>query len=143
MAGFHKDFHGYHNFILRYVEMKYGREFMLQGLRRIGKNVYLSIAEKLAREGLAHLAEYWKEIFDLEGGEYEITLHNDQLTLTVRKCPAIHYIKSKNWPLAPGFCEHTRIVNEEICRTAGYQCSVEYNQGKGSCVQKFWKETNK
>ena len=142
MAGLHKDFHGYHNFILRYVEMQYGREFMLQGLRRIGQGVYLPVAERLAREGLAYLAEYWKEIFDLEGGEYEITLQDNRLVLTVKKCPALYYIISKNWPLAPAFCEHTRIINEEICRTAGYRCSVVYNQEDGFCVQTFWKEEN-
>ena len=142
MAGLHKDFHGYHNFILRHVEMRYGREFMVEGLRRIGQNVYSPVAERLAREGLAYFAEYWKDIFDLEGGEYEIALQDDRLVLTVKKCPALCYIRGKNWPVAGAFCEHTRIINEEICRTAGYRCSVEYDQEKGSCVQTFWKEEN-
>ena len=139
MSGLHKDFHGYHNFILQYVEQKYGRTFLIEGLRRIGRNVYAPLAERLAKDGLEYLAAYWKEIFDLEGGRCELSLQEQYLTLRVLKCPAICYVKDKGWPLAPSFCEHTRIINEEICHTAGYDCSVEYDQQQGHCVQKFWK----
>ena len=139
MSGLHKDFHGYHNFILKYVENKYGREFMLDGLRKIGATVYSDVAEKLKKQGLEYFADYWKEIFDLEDGRYQIELSDNELTLSVQQCPAIKHLHNKGWDVAPAFCEHTRIVNEEICKAAGYSCSVDYDRDKGSCVQRFWK----
>lgn len=138
MSSLHKDFHGYHNFILNYVERKWGREFLNDGLRRIGRNVYVPIAERLANEGLPFFADYWRELFEIEGGQCDIELQADRLTLRVRECPAVAYITSKQWPLASSFCAHTRIVNEQICDAAGYECRVECDQENGSCVQVFW-----
>ncbi len=139
MSGLHKDFHGYHSFILKYVEKKYGRQFMFDGLRRIGKNVYSDVAEKLKKQGLEYFADYWKEIFELENGKFQIELEDDKLTLRVEQCPAVAHIHNRNWDISPVFCEHTRIINEEICKAAGYLCSIEYDQEKGRCVQQFWK----
>ena len=137
MSGLHKDFHGYHNFILGYVEKKYGRRFMIYGMRRIGQNVYASVAQRLVKEGLTYLADYWKQIFELEEGKFSIDLKEDQMVLKVEQCPAVSWIAGKNWTLAPSFCEHCKVINEEICDTAGYECSIEYEQQKGCCVQRF------
>ena len=138
MSGLHKDFHGYHNFILQWVEENYGEDFLFEGLRRIGRNVYSPVAERLAAEGLKYLAGYWKDIFECEEGDFQIELADDLLTLKVNECPAISYLHSHNRPVAKHFCEHTRIVNEEICRPGGFDCSVEYDREKGCCVQKYW-----
>ena len=140
MSGLHKDFHGYHSFILQYVQREYGKAFLEEGLRRIGRVVYAPIAERLSKEGLVYFAAYWKEIFELEEARCQIELKDDRLLLTVIECPAVCHIKSKGWSVAPSFCEHTRIVNEEICRKAGYECSVDYDQNKGRCLQTFWKK---
>ena len=121
------------------MEQKYGKAFLIEGLRQIGCKVYAPITDRLAEDGLRYLATYWQEIFDLEGGQCEISLQDESLTLRVLNCPAVSYIRDKDWPLAPSFCEHTRIINQEICRAAGYDCNVEYDQQQGRCVQKFWK----
>ena len=138
MSGPYKDFHGYHNFILTWVKENYGQQFMLDGLRRIGRNVYAPVSKRLAKEGLRYLADYWKEIFECEEGLCKIEFKNDVLILEVTRCPAIYHLLSQEWPIARCFCEHTRLINEEICKPAGFECSTEYIQKKGYCVQKFW-----
>jgi hypothetical protein len=52
-------------------------------------------------------------------------------------------MKRHGYMIADRFCEGTRIVNEEICRAAGYECSVRYDQSRGRCVQRFWKKAKR
>ena len=142
MSGLHKDFHGYHSFILQYVQNKYGDTFLEQGLRRIGRTVYAPMAEALAEQGLDYFENYWKELFEAEGCDVRMCREGNTLVLEVTKCPAIEHLHGKNMHVAQRFCEHTRIVNEEICRAAGYECSTEYDQDQGRCVQRFWKRAS-
>lgn len=139
MSGIHKDFHGIHSFILEYVQERYGDAFLEKGLRRIGQIVYAPVAKNLAKQGLDYLEEYWREIFEAEDGEISTRREGETLVLEVKKCPAIAHLHAKGMPVARRFCDHTRIINEEICRAAGYESDVEYDQQHGRCVQRFRK----
>jgi hypothetical protein len=100
----------------------------------------------LKARGLAALREHWRRIFTLEGGVFSFrTLRRKgpTLELRVRRCPAIHHMKKMGYVIADRFCEGTRIVNEEICCAAGYECSIEYEQSKGRCVQQFWRKKDR
>ena len=133
----HKDFHGSLSFGFKFLEEQYGFEGMEEFLSTLGGSVYKDLSDDLGKRGLVALREHWERIFTLEGGEFDMKMEGDTLVLHVKKCPAIHHMKESKYAIAPHHCEHTRIVNESICRPAGFEATVEYDQEKGCCVQRF------
>jgi len=140
MANVHKDFHGALSYGLQFVEDNYGREGLDDFLSRLAESVYLPLVDGIRARGLDALREHWQTVFDLEQGEFEMHTQDGVLTLRVHRCPAIGHMKERGYAIADHFCEHTRIVNEAVCKAAGYCSSVEYDQDGGRCVQRFWKE---
>lgn len=134
----HKDFHGALCYSIKYLDDNYGPEATKEYLQQTGKAVYSPLIKKLREEGLSALEEHWRSIFTLEGGEFTLAYEGETLVLTVAKCPAILHLISTNQFFTEQYCETTVVVNETICKEAGYRCSCEYEPGKGKCVQKFW-----
>ena len=144
MATLHKDFHGAMSYGIQYLYEKYGEAEMLEYLKQLTHTIYSPLTEALKTKGLPALYEHWDYIFTTEGADFEIGYEkNDVLFLKVKKCPAICHIKERDYQVAEKYCEHCRIINEEICHSASYECSIEYEQDKGSCKQRFWKKNNK
>ncbi len=143
MANVHKDFHGAMSYGIQYIHKKYGETEMVEYLRQLAHTIYLPLIEALKTKGLPALYEHWDYVFTIESADFEIGYEeNDVLFLKVKKCPVIHHMQEHNYQVAEKYCEHCKIINEEICRSAGYESSLEYDQDKGSCVQKFWKRSN-
>jgi len=140
MANVHKDFHGALSYGLQFVEDNYGTEGVDDFLSGLASSVYRPLVEALRERGFDALREHWQTVFDLEQGEFEMHTQDGVLTLRVHRCPAICHMKERGYAIAEHFCEHTRIVNEAVCKAAGYCSSVEYDQDAGRCVQRFWKE---
>ncbi len=139
MANVHKDFHGALSFGLQFLEEHYGEEGRSEFLRELAGTVYKPLADKLRNTGLSALQEHWEMLFALEGGGAECSYEGGTLVLTVKQCPAIHHMRRQGYAIAPHFCDHTGIVNEAVCQAAGYASSVEYDQERGCCVQRFWR----
>ncbi len=140
MANVHKDFHGALSYGLQFVEQNYGVSDLEDFLKGLSRTVYLPLAEGLRARGLEALREHWQSIFEMEGGDFEQEMEGDTLVLRVRRCPAICHMQQHGYTVAEHFCEQTRVVNEAVCKEAGYCSSVEYDQSAGSCVQRFWRE---
>lgn len=136
----HKDFHGVLSYCIQHIYERYGEREMEECLRQIARNVYKPLIEALRSEGLPALERHWRRIYTLEGSDFELHYEGDALILKVKRCPALMHMRSRGYKIFERYCEHTRIVNEEICRLAGYASSVVHDQGKERCTQRFWKE---
>lgn len=108
--------------------------------KQVARNCYFGLSRALREEGLLALEEHWRRIFGIEGADFELSYQGETLVLEVKRCPAISHMKDNGYPIAEDFCEHTRVINEEVCHRAGYKASCSYNQEAGSCVQRFWKQ---
>ena len=139
MANVHKDFHGALSFGLRFIEDHYGRDGVCAFLSGLAGSVYAPLVADIRARGLEALHDHWQAVFDLEDGGVTIAMDGGTLVLDVYRCPAVTHLRERGYAVAPCFCEHTRIVNEAVCRAAGYASSVEYDQAAGRCVQKFWR----
>lgn len=139
MKYLHKDFHGSLSCGFSYVTEKYGVEGFQEYCKEVARNVYSSLSEKIKESGLKALEEHWNNIFTLEEGNFALYYEGPVLVLEVKECPAIAHMKKRGYKIAENFCEHTKLVNEELCRIAGYHSSCDYNQEKGTCIQRFWK----
>jgi len=139
MANAHKDFHGCLSFGLKFLAENYGPAEVEAYLRRVARTVYAPLIESMKLNGLAALCEHWQNVLTLEDADFHLHLDEHVLILEVNACPAITHMESHGYEVAPNFCESTRIVNDEICRRAGYRASTEYDQALGRCIQRFWR----
>lgn len=131
------------SFGLGFLEREFGPAELEAYLRRLARNAYAPLIESLRLRGLPALEDHWRRIMTLEDADFTLTMDDDVLVLQVRACPAIHHMKSRGYPVAPHFCDSTRIVNDEICRSAGYACATEYDQSNGRCTQRFSREAGR
>lgn len=139
MANVHKDFHGALSYAFEFLEAQYGEDGLRDFLTRLADTVYAPVVQDLRDRGLPALEAHWRHIMDLEEAEYTLEMESDTLVLDVLQCPAVSHMRTHNYRVSEHFCEHTRIVNDAICRRAGYEATVEYDQEKGRCVQRFRK----
>lgn len=140
MANVHKDFHGCFSYALKFLYEEFGFSEMEEYLRRIARNVYAPLIESLRSRGLPALKKHLENVMLLEEADFDLQYKGSNLLLTVKKCPALHHMRARGYEVFERFCESTRIVNEEICRQAGYKATVKYDQLKGTCTQCFQKE---
>ena len=136
----HKDFHGALCYAIKYLDQTYGKETATEYLQQVGRETFSPLITALKQEGLIALEQYFKHVFELEGGLAEFKREEHCLVITVSKCPAIAHLKSTGQLFTERYCETTVNVNKAICDAAGYQCSCNYTPGMGCCVQKFWKK---
>ncbi len=137
----HKDFHGALNSGFQFLCEKYGKKIFREYLCQVGENIYKNLIEKIKSEGLAALEQYWRHIFTIEGGEFEISRKDDdEITLIVASCPALTYMKKVKYPVYKDFCLQCRIINEVIAEKAGLKSEFASNQSKNSCTQKLRRE---
>lgn len=139
MAKVHKDFHGALSCAFQFLEERYGRKALEKFLERVGRNCYKSLINGIKENGFSVLEEYWRRIFTLEEGNFEIERDTNSITLKVRRCPAIIHLREVGYPIYKDFCIQTRIINNAIAREAGLECNVESSQEEACCIQKFWR----
>jgi hypothetical protein len=136
----HKDFHGALCYAIKYLDDNFGHKAVEEYLIQVARTYFAPLSEKLKKEGLSDLESHLKQIFEKEQGDFEICYENDTLVLRVTKCPAIEHLKKRDLFFTDRFCLTTVVVNNTICRDAGYNCSCDYVPGVGRCIQKFWRE---
>ena len=135
---FHPEFHGALARAIVHLDQRYGPGAAERFLRRVARNVFGGLADSMRREGLDALEGHWRSVFAIEGGECRIEREPGLLTLTVDDCPVVRFLQRTGRWLTPRFCEATVVVNDELCRMAGLECSCRYKPGAGRCVQRFW-----
>lgn len=139
----HRDFHGALCYAIKYLDDTYGTAVTTEYLEQVGRTVYMPLIESLRSEGLGALERHWKEIFEKETGKFAVSYDNDTLVLKVTECPAISHLKKINQLFTSRYCQTTVVVNQTICKEAGFACSCAYEPGEGKCVQKFWQVKEK
>ncbi len=97
MEKIHKDFHGALSCVFQFLDEKYGKKALEEYLHQVGENLYRDLMKEIKMKGLVALEEHWRHIFTIEGGEFEIDRRDDkEITLIVKKCPALAHIKKGN-----------------------------------------------
>ncbi len=136
----HKDFHGALCYAIKYLDDTYDHQATREYLTQVGRTYFAPLSRKLQNAGLSALEKHWREIFNREGGRFELNYEGGQLVLRVHECPAIAHLKKIGQLFTDRYCQTTVVVNKTICAEAGFECSCDYEPGEGRCVQKFWKQ---
>jgi len=135
----HKDFHLAVDRTITYIMEHYGEQFLIDLCKRTSQQVYQDIYRHLKEGDLCALAEHWQYYYTREGGEFTLTQDNDQLVLTVTKCPAAEHIIKIKGSLSPyyhrfdellvgSWCEHTPFVSTfTVHNPVSYTITVRRN----------------
>ncbi len=130
----HLDFHRTTNGTIAYLRKAYGQDFLDDVLRRFARGVYRSICEDLRRGDPEQLVEHWDYYLGREGGDYVIERQPDVIRLTIRRCPAVAYLRQRGIEPDPAFCRQTSVVNAELAEGSPFELTTEV-VGDGQCVQ--------
>ena len=136
----HKDFHGAMSCGIQYLQDTYGPEAVIEYLRRFTAPHHPPLKQKLIEQGLPALAEYTRGIYELEGGDIDIDLDDDEMLLRIAECPAVKHMREHGYRVADMWVETTRTVNERLCEGTpfGFEL-VEYDEQTGRSVQRFYR----
>jgi hypothetical protein len=130
----HLDFHGAVNTTIDFIVGRYGVEAMHEIFRRVGKDVYQDLRRHLMAADTDEVVRHWRHFFDREKGDYDITVGDDEIVLTVRRCPAWHHVQKIAGKVSPNFCDQTTVTNAAMAEGTPYRIATEIT-GPGSCRQ--------
>ena len=108
----HKDFHLCTDTTIKFILRKYGKGFLKSLFERTAQRVYKDIYKHLKRGNVKPLLEHWKYYFNREKGKYKVIKYADNITFSVKSCPAVNHIKNKGIKFSPCFCLQTSLMNE-------------------------------
>jgi len=139
-----KDFHGILSSIFSYLEKEFGKTETEEILKSIYQNIYADLIDKINSKGLEELVKHLKDVFDIEGGIYEIDANNNEIIVKVDYCPAIkparEHMAKRNKRINKNFCKYsTELFGKIIEEKTKYKFSLEYDLEKEKCTQKYWK----
>lgn len=136
----HRDFHGALSAGIEYLHEHYGEQAVRDYLRQFTLAFHAPLREQLKARGLIALKEHFERMYELEGGEVEITLSPDELTIQVKACPALTHMREQGYPVARLFSETTKTVNKALCEGTPFAAElVEYDEQSGRSVQRFFR----
>ena len=130
----HMDFHGATNTTINFIIKKYGIDTMNDIFKKVGNDVYADIKEHINEGNIKMLAKHWQHFFDREGADYSISVKEDEIILTVKKCTAYEHVRKLVGIVSPHFCDQTIKTNEAIAEGTPYKITTEI-LGEGSCKQ--------
>ena len=130
----HMDFHGATNTTIEFIIKKYGVEAMNDIFKKVGNEVYADIKKHLNEGNIKMLAKHWQHFFDREGADYSISIGEDEIILTVKRCTAYEHVKKLVGKVSSNFCDQTIKTNEAIAEGTPYEIKTEI-LGEASCKQ--------
>ena len=134
----HKDFHGALSTGIAFLDDRYGAEAVREYLRQFTIAFYAPLIARFKEEGLLALKEHFENLYEIEGGEIEMTLSENELVIRVTSCPAVKHMRERFYPVARLFHETTRTVNEALCSGTPFSAQlIEYDDETGRSVQRF------
>ncbi|MEA3401687.1 MAG: hypothetical protein U9R79_10645 [Armatimonadota bacterium] len=136
----HKDFHGALSCALIYLEENFGPDAVRDYLRTFARRYYAPVSEDLQERGLQAMADRLRRIYDIEGGEVEITLSDDEMMVRVEACPAVTHMRENDYPVSPMWRETIRCVHEAICEGTAFDFDLmDFDKRTGASTQRFYR----
>jgi predicted ArsR family transcriptional regulator len=130
----HLDFHGATNTTIDFIVERYGVEVLHEIFAKVGRDVYVDLRRHMLDGDPLEMVKHWRHFFDREEADYDIAVGDDEIVLTVRRCPAYHHVAKIAPAVSPHFCDQTSKVNEAIAEGSAYRIDTEIT-GPGACRQ--------
>jgi hypothetical protein len=130
------DFYLAINATFRFVLNRFGHAGWREYLESLGRDYFAPVNRQWKTGGLGAIADYWKAFFNAEpGSDVSVTHEIDRVRVEVRRCPAIHHLRTAGRTLVPEYCQHCYFLGEARAKAAGFAMRLE--GGNGSCVHTY------
>ena len=134
----HKDFHGALSCGIDYLHRHFGAPAVRRYLRDFTLSYFAPLRNELKIRGLVALKEHFAKGYCTEGGDAQIELQADTLTVRVQRCPAVAHMRDHGYAVAELFHETTRTVNETLCEGMPFTAELlDYDPQTGAGTQRF------
>jgi len=130
----HLDFHGAVNTTIDFIVANYGVSVLHEIFEKVGKDVYADIRAHLMDGDANELVRHWRYYFERENAEFDIAVDDDEIVLTVHKCPAYLHVQKIAPEVSTWFCDQTIVTNQAMAEDSPFDVSTEIT-GPGSCRQ--------
>ena len=130
----HLDFHGAVNTTIEFVVSRYGIGALHEIFRRVGTDVYQDIKRHLTAGDSEEQVKHWRHFFTREGCDYDISVGDDAIVLTVRRCTAWHHVQKIHGAVSAQFCDQTTVVNNALAEGTPFTIDTVID-GPGACHQ--------
>ena len=140
---FHKAFHNSLNKGISYLEETYGEGDVWEYMKKFTKDFYWPVAEKAKETGLAAIEEKILDTYKKEHAEdaVQTKLDGDTLTITVRYCPALAYMKSVGTKVSALYPLSTEAVMQTLADMSGLTFIMDaYDPETGAASYRFIKK---
>ena len=128
------DFHGATNTTIEFIIDKYGIDTMNDIFKKVGNNVYKNIKDHIKKGNIKMLAKHWQHFFDRENADYNISINDEEIILTVNRCTAYEHVRKLVGNVSPNFCDQTIKTNEALAEDTPYEIKTEI-LGEAACRQ--------
>jgi hypothetical protein len=138
----HRDFHTSADAGLAYVGKRYGDAGVREYLERFSRAMYAPLAEAVKKDGLKALQAHIERIYAVEEASEVLhtVLKDDELSVTVDRCPALTYFRSIRYEPSRWYKEMTATVNRVIAELAGCRFEMRsYDEADGRASYRFYK----
>lgn len=138
----HRDFHASLNLGLEYLRRRFGDESVREYLRQFALAFYAPLKQALREKGLDAVKEHYLQIFAVEEALdcLELASSAGELTVFVKRCPAVAHIRAGGAEVSPLFDETTNTVMKAVCEDTPYSFElVSYDAQTGASTQRFFK----
>lgn len=130
----HLDFHGAVNTTIDFIVKRYGIGALHEIFKRVGTDVYQDLRGHLMSGDSNELVKHWRHFFTREGADYDISVGEDEIVLTVRRCPAWHHVQKIHGAVSAQFCDQTAVVNTTLAEGTPFTIDTLID-GPGACRQ--------
>lgn len=130
----HLDFHGATNTTIDFIVARYGVAALHEIFTRVGRDVYADLRRHLEAGDRDELVRHWRHFFSREHADFDIEITEEEVVLTVRRCPAWHHVEKIVGSVSPHFCDQTSITNAAMAAGSPFEIETRPSGG-GSCVQ--------
>lgn len=136
----HRDFHISSDNGIGYVGEKYGDSGVEEFLRKFAKSYFQMLVKKYSEQGLVAIKEYIENIYVTEEAEDAVEIYLDEkvLSVKVKYCPAVKYMKSQGHTPSKWYKMSTSVVYDQLAKDCGIKFEMgEYNKENGQTEYSF------
>ena len=129
-----KEFFGVYNSTFRFLEERFGREALEDYWRYIGEDFLAHWIALVREKGTEGMREYWTKSLEDEGADYDLTASPDEFVITMRRCPAIGWLKEHGADIFDDYCGHCKVLWGHLGELAGFSLEIKSDQEHGTCT---------
>lgn len=111
--------------LFAFIEERHGVETLDRFWEQLSDEFLFNLRDLVAAKGLVGMHEYWTHTLGEEGGDYSLTLTDDEFRLDIRQCPSVGILRASAH-LTPyyDYCRHCTVLYKRVIEPFGFTCEM-------------------